>query len=304
MYSRMLSELIELSCSPEAQERTVQYLCDKMKGFLKPGDRAILCFQDQKSGSLGDLYDRAVRRAGGNVVVWGPDRRWKSLLQQAFFSRASLVIGPPLVILGLAKVKKNSGLPLYIRNAVLAGYLSPEWIVEGIQSGLDCKVWGSFGIGNTCAVAGFACGNGMSIHLRSDVYGLDVTDGKGSPVPQGMVGDIIIYPRSKPELRIATGDIGRIAMESCPCGCEDIKILDYFPGNSEDPELAKLGQQLQSWTSVLDCRVKRGEMGLEIEMVVFPGEKLPKLPSAAKQVIRPWDPKHDEPFYFKPMHSI
>jgi len=65
-------------------------------------------------------------------------------------------------------------------------------------------------------------------------------------------------------------------------------------------DLADLGQHLHSWTSVLDCRMRRGEYGLELEIVVFPGEKLPKLPSSAKLVVRPWDPKHDTPFFYAP----
>ena len=76
--------------------------------------------------------------------------------------------------------------------------------------------------------------------------------------------------------------------------------MDMYPGKTKDDDLTELGQYLHSWTSVLDCRLKKGEYGLELELVVFPGEKLPKLPSAAKQVIRPWNPKHDEPFSYVP----
>ena len=65
-----------------------------------------------------------------------------------------------------------------------------------------------------------------------------------------------------------------------------------------------LGQQLQSWTSILDCRLNKGEYGLEIEIVTFPGEKLPKLPSAAKLVVRPWDSDTDEPFWYVPTLRI
>ena len=50
----------------------------------------------------------------------------------------------------------------------------------------------------------------------------------------------------------------------------------------------------------MDCRLNKGECGLEVEMIVFPGEKLPKLPNAAKRVIRPWDPETDEPFWYIP----
>jgi hypothetical protein len=52
--------------------------------------------------------------------------------------------------------------------------------------------------------------------------------------------------------------------------------------------------------SILDCRLSNGESGLEIELIVLPGDKLPKLPSCAKRVIRPWDPEKDVPYWFLP----
>ena len=66
-------------------------------------------------------------------------------------------------------------------------------------------------------------------------------------------------------------------------------------GGLADPDLDWLAHNLLSWTSVLDCHVKKGDFGLEIEVVCFQGEKLPKLPSAAKLVVRPWNPQTDEP---------
>ena len=71
-------------------------------------------------------------------------------------------------------------------------------------------------------------------------------------------------------------------------------------GRSADPDLYQLAQDLQAWTSILDCHVAKTESGLEVEIVCFPGEKLPKLPSAAKLIVRPWDPKHDTPFFYMP----
>ena len=43
--------------------------------------------------------------------------------------------------------------------------------------------------------------------------------------------------------------------------------------------------------------MKKTECGLEMEVVCFPGEKLPRMPSAAKLLIRPYNPKADEPFW-------
>ncbi len=92
----------------------------------------------------------------------------------------------------------------------------------------------------------------------------------------------------------------RLELSPCRCGSSAARLLDFRNGSHTDPDLTELGQQLHSWTSVLDCRLAKGESGLEIEIVCFPGEKLPKLPTAAKLVIRPWDPAADEPFPYGP----
>ena len=64
-------------------------------------------------------------------------------------------------------------------------------------------------------------------------------------------------------------------------------------------DVLNLYQELHSWTSILDCKVNKGSYGLELELVVFPGEKLPKLPTCAKLVIRPWDPDTDIPLDYQ-----
>ena len=66
-------------------------------------------------------------------------------------------------------------------------------------------------------------------------------------------------------------------------------------GGLQDSALDALAHHLMSWTSILDCHVKKGEFGLEIEIVCFQGEKLPKLPTAAKLIVRHWDPASDTP---------
>ena len=64
---------------------------------------------------------------------------------------------------------------------------------------------------------------------------------------------------------------------------------------NEEP-LAALWQNLSGWNSVLDCLVSREAGGLNLELVVFPGQRLPKLPSCAKLSVRNWNPEEDHPF--------
>ena len=293
-------QITENSMEPHMRERSIEYLTKHLRSFLKKRERVLICFVKREEGSLGWLMEQAVLRCDAVPVIWGPDRRWKTLLQQAFYSHAGVIIAPPLITLGLAKLKKYNGIPLYIRHAVMAGYPCPDWMIDGITGGLDCRCWGSFGIGESGVIAGFSCGHSDGIHLRDDEYGVEIVDTDGKALPDGELGEMVLYHKAHPELRYSTGENGRIAVAPCKCGCTSPVLVDMDLGRNEDPDLAKLGQQLQSWTSVLDCKINKGQYGLELEMVVFAGEKLPVLPSAAKRVIRPWDPKHDEPIHYIP----
>lgn len=84
----------------------------------------------------------------------------------------------------------------------------------------------------------------------------------------------------------------------------DCKVWNWeLPGVSDsqwdampDHQLLRASREIMEWTSVLDCRLAKGVGGLEIEIIVFPGEKLPKLPSCAKLDVRPWNPEVDMPF--------
>lgn len=300
MGSPALQEILALAAEPAARAQTIDYLAHHLQTFLKKGERVLICFLDQQEGSIGWLMEQAVLQCNAVPVAWGPDHRWKSLLQQAFYSRASTIIGLPLIILGLTKLKKYNGIPLYIRHVVMAGYPCLDWMIDGIVSGLDCKTLGCFSLSTTGVVVGFSCGKSRAVHIRDSVYGVDIVNDAGMPVSPGEVGEIVLYPKDRPELRHAMGEQARLVTAPCPCGCRSHRLMGMSPGKDIDIDLLNLGQQLQSWTSVLDCRLNKGEYGLELEMIVFPGEKLPRLPSAAKQVIRPWDPKHDEPFPYVP----
>jgi hypothetical protein len=66
--------------------------------------------------------------------------------------------------------------------------------------------------------------------------------------------------------------------------------------DSIDADLQHLERELLGWTSILDCHVVKGESGLELKVVYFPGERLPKLPSCAKLQMIPWQGGQIPPF--------
>lgn len=291
-------KIVELGRTPLAREGSIAYLAEHLGHFLRKGERVFICFSEYEEGNLSWLMERAVLRCGAVPVVWGPDRLWKTLLQQAFVNKVTAIIGSPLLLLGLSKLRRQSDTPLSIRRVITAGYPAPEWMIDGIVKGLDCEVGGCFTLDISGVVAGFACGHSWGVHIREDAYGVDIVDAQGRSVPTGQMGEIILYPKEKPELRWHLGEGGRLEKAPCECGSNAVRMMDMVWGWRIDPALLELAQMLHSWTSVLDCQVARGESGLEIEIVCFQGEKLPKLPTAAKLVVRPWNPQTDAPYSY------
>ena len=300
MDQAILDKMMALAESGLESEKTVQYLYDHFRTFIKCGDTVLICFSNVRKGGLGWLMEQAVQRCGAAPLIWGPDYRWKTVLQQAFYNRATVIIAPPLIVLGLSKLKKHTGLPIYIRHVVTAGYPCLDWMIEGIAKGLDCNCRGIFSFGETGIVAGASCDHSSGVHIRQDAYDVQIVDSEGNLMPDGELGEMVINPKSDPKLRLTMGEYARRITDICACGSETPRLQDLQPGREVDADIYELGQKIHSWTSVLDCAVKRGPYGLEMELVVFVGEKLPKLPSAAKQIIRPWNPNEDTPYFYAP----
>ena len=300
MNQRIFRTIESMRSTQEMREKTICYLAEHLGKFLKPRECVMLAFREHKEGNISWLMEQAALRIDAIPVIWGPDHRWNTLLRQTYYSRASAVIGSPQVILGLMKLKRNNNTPLPIRRVITSGYPCPQWMIDGIVQGLDCEVGGCFCLGESGLVAGFACGHSWGVHLRHDLYGADIVDEQGNLLQPGQLGQIVLYPAEDPGLKLPLGDRGRLDITKCGCGSESVRLMDMEQGAPVDPDLYALGQYLLQWTSILDCKVRKGPSGLEIEVVCFAGEKLPKFPTAAKLVVRAWNPKHDEPFWDMP----
>ena len=288
-------KIVEKYREPAAADKTIGYLAEHLGKFLRKGERVLLCFPYHEPGSLSWFMEQAILRCDAVPVVWGPDRLWKTLLRQAFTNKVTAIIGPPLILLGLMKLKRHNATPLYIRRVITACYPCPDWMIEGLVKGFDCEVGGCFGLEHSGIVAGFACGNSWGVHLRQDVFDVQIVDGDGNVLPEGQQGQIVLCPKDQPDCRLPIGDYGVLRTEPCRCGSMAPRLTDMVYGGLRDPDLDALAHYLMSWTSVLDCHVKKGECGLEIELICFQGEKLPKLPTAARLVVRPWNPQTDQP---------
>lgn len=289
---RKIADLAEM---PDALERSVHYVQQNMSRFLKKKDRVLICFEKKESASC-YVLEQAVLRCDAIPVWLGEDRRWMTMLKKAFIEKCNCIAAPPLTLLGLSKLAAKLGTPLYARNVLMAGYPTTTWLVNGVRRGLDCMAWGCFDPGIGAVIAGFTCQQVDGVHIRTEEYEVEIVDADGQVLPEGEAGRVILYPKADPSLRFAVGDRARLSDKPCPCGCRSPKLVNIDTEKQDYTELSELGEGLHYWSSILDCRLEKSEYGLEVELVVFPGEKLPKLPTAAKLIIRPFNPETDEPF--------
>lgn len=106
--------------------------------FLKNNDRVLICCP--RESELTRLIADAVSTHRAIPTCWEGDCRWSRLLRLAFTGKHRVIAGPPHLLLGLCKLSKHRGTPLYIRNAILTEGC-PAWVRESIERGLDCRTW-------------------------------------------------------------------------------------------------------------------------------------------------------------------
>lgn len=294
MNEAAYQRLTKLASTPEATEKAIEYLASHLNQFLKEREKVLILFPD-KPATVGALMKEAVLRCGAIPQFLGEDYRWLTILKTAFISRCDCIIGQPLTLLGLAKVAKHMGTPLFARNVLIGGYPSKEWMIKGIEHGLDSRVWGCYDPGLSAMIAGFNCPDGY-IHLRHDRYHVRIRDEKGNDLPEGQIGRVLLAPTCDYDLMFDTGDTGRIDCTPCSCGSSAPRLMELSTSNGIHPDLSDLWEGCHYWGSILDCKIANTGYGLELEVVVFPGEKLPKFPSCAKLLVRAWNPETDEPF--------
>ncbi len=295
MNQDLYRRLYALETTPDALASTCDYITSRLRLFLRKQEKVLVCFRDLGRASLGGLLGEAVRACGGIPVFWGPDYRWKELLHLAFDIHAHTVIAHPLIILGLMKLAKNTATPLYIYNVVLAGYPYAGWMLEGIKKELDCRVWGCYSIHAGPVVVGFTCEKEAGIHIRDDAFTARLVDNAGQDVADPGRGKLLLISKKDPTLCYDPQETSILMHQPCSCGCDTPRIVETVYVGHDNPTKALMENRFLAWYSILDYRARRTPYGIDLELVVFPGEPLPKLPSCARLKVRPWNPDADIP---------
>lgn len=290
-------KILQLETTPEALEATVQYLTRLMKPFLSTLEPVLICYPDEGISSLGGIFKEAVIRCEATPVFWGPDYRWMELLRLAFDTHANTVIADPNVVLGLMKLARFTKTPLYIYDMIVCGDPFPRWMVNGLKTGLDCNIWCCYAVHSGPVVGGFSCPQGAGIHIREDVFVPFTVDESGAEIVGPHWSSIYFKSSKDPSTILNPEQIALVHHQPCSCGCDEPRVVDAKPFQQDCYSKSFLDEEFLSWSSVLDYRVEHTECGSSLELVVFPGHPIPKLPSFAKLNVRPWNPEEDVPFH-------
>lgn len=291
-------KLLELETTPEALEATVNYLTSRIKPFLQVLEPVLICFPDEGITSLGGIFKEAVLRCEAKPVFWGPDYRWKELLRIAFDTHANTIIGTPQAVLGLMKLARATATPLNAYDVIVAGDPFAPWMIEGMKKGYDCHVWGCYAVRSGPVIGGFSCNQEVGIHIREDVFKPYVQrDGDDNSVHDR--GRLMFTSAKDPEIVFDPEVTVLLHHQPCCCGCDEPRVVDVKSTKKRTILREQLEADFLSWSSVLDYRVEYTESGAALELVVFPGEAIPQLPSFAKQKVRLWNPSEDVPFYLQ-----
>lgn len=297
MKADCYDKLYRIETTPAALDATREFLVERLRAFMYKEEPVLICFPDGGPKSFGGIVGQAVRDCGGVPVFWGPDYRWKELLRQAFQTHAHTIVANPLVVLGLMKVAKVTSTPLYIHNVVLGGYPYARWMLDDVKRGLDCKIWGCYSVRSGPIVVGFTCDQEAGIHVRDDRFLAQVLDEQGNPLPDPMRGRLMFTSTRDPAQVYDPEETSILMHQPCSCGCDAPRIVETIYIGSDNPSKNILEERFLAWSSVLDFRATQTPFGIDLELVVFPGEPLPQVPSCARLTIRPWDPDTDVPFY-------
>lgn len=304
MNAESYEKLHMLETTPQALDDTVAYLAQNMRTFLHEHEQVLICYPNSGPQSFGGILENAVMACDCIPVFWGPDYRWKSLLRKAFSMHAIALFGPPTVVLGLMKLAKATSTPLYIQNVLLGGYPYASWMVEGIKKGLDCRIWGCYSVGPGPVVCGFTCPREAGIHVREELFDAVVYDDAGNVLPDPQQGHLNLAYKKLPGLVYDTEETAKLLHQPCSCGCDATRILETLYVGADDPTKKILEERFLAWSSILDYKVEKTESGIALELVVFPGESLPEIPSCAKLTIRPWNAEVDIPFCMTSLQKL
>ena len=151
--------------------------------------------------------------------------------------RPSMIFGYPSALSMIARHAAARRIPLDDLG-IRVVFVTSERLYDDqralIAQAFGCPVANGYG-GRDAGFIAHECPAG-GMHITAEDVIVEILDGENRPLPPGQAGQIVVThlaTRDFPFIRYATGDIGAIGNEPCPCG-RTLPLLKRIEGRSTD----------------------------------------------------------------------
>lgn len=257
----------------EDQERTVDFFAHGMRELVSPGDRVLILMPGRQPGSVGDLLEKGLARAGVQAVQGGPVADIRASYELLRASGCGCIVGIPAQVLGLAEY--GALLPSSERARVTSVLLSADAahpaLKRRVGALMDCEVFDHFGMTEMGFGVAVECSAHDGCHIRENHILVEVVDPEtGAPLPDGRTGEFVFTTldrRAMPFLRYRTGDMGLLLPDPCPCGSFVRRMVPQGGRYRDRGRLWTLDGILLDCPGVVDYVLEEGEDGLALTLL-------------------------------------
>jgi phenylacetate-CoA ligase len=159
-----------------------------------------------------------------NTIHVPPDdlpARLDYYIERMRLARTEVIRGYPQTNFEFARMILKAGVrDLSFKAAFLMGNAVPRGIKGFFNKEFSTEVYDVYGIQEFGIVA-MECEMHSGLHINEESFIVEIVDGNGRPIPDGMEGNIIITSFQNeiiPFIRYHVGDRGKILSTPCPCG--------------------------------------------------------------------------------------
>jgi len=218
--------------SEEDLELTLDYFANGLTAVACPGEAMMILLPCERRGGVGDLIARALERIPVRPVRFGPIGDLRECASALSKESAAALVGAPVQILALARYCEAKKVDTKVRSALLCTDNVPEAVKHELARIWDCEVYEHYGSTEMGLGGAIDCDAHCGLHIRENDLLFEVVDEQGTPVPDGVSGEVVfttLTRRAMPLIRYKTGDVSRIVEGRCACG-SDLKRLAATEG--------------------------------------------------------------------------
>jgi len=153
----------------------------------------------------------------------------------------------------LARMMEAQGLELEFEPtaAVLSSERLTTEMKRVIRKALRTRAFEEYGAVENCFLA-TECEHGR-LHVSPDFGVLEIVDAAGRPVPAGVEGRVVVtglVNEAQPLIRYEIGDLAIWAKNCCPCGRDQLPVLEEVVGRLEDVVVGPDGREMVRFHSI------------------------------------------------------